>query len=77
MISKIAAGPVGRARRRSLRPFREDRPRKIDEYIDYFGGGGAPRASRWADPADMRLRMLMLAVLSVRSAGALGRAAGC
>ena len=77
MISKIAPGTARPARRRSLRPFRADRPRKIDAYIDYFGGGCSPRASRWADPAEMRLRMLALAVLSVRFAEALGRAAGC
>jgi hypothetical protein len=77
MISKIAPGPARRAPRRSLRAFREDRPRKIDAYIDYFGGGGGPQASRCADPAEMRLRMLTLAVLSVRFAEALGRAAGC
>jgi hypothetical protein len=77
MISTIAPGPARRPLRRSLRPFRADRPRKIDAYIDYFGGGGGLRASRCADPVEMRLRMLALAVFSVRFAEALGRAAGC
>lgn len=28
-----------------LRPFKADRPRAIDEYIDYFGGGHGRRAT--------------------------------
>lgn len=33
-------GPLDPARRRQARLFKVDRPRRIDRYIDYFGGAG-------------------------------------